>query len=126
MFQFINKNTKKVYTLNEIDEIACNFWGVEIDAKYYAQPKNYGPNWFDVLGRAIEDCQYFKYDSIKVTEYDDKCFDMDIISSMILFQLSKYENTAENKFKQVELLKPYVELCYHLKSLNIVGSGHGW
>lgn len=126
MFQFINKETKQIYTLNEIDEIVCNFWGVEIHPRNYAQPKTYGPNWFNVLGRAVEDCQYFKYHAFKVTDYYDKCFNMDIISSMILFQLTQYEETAENKFKQMEQLKPYVELCYHLKSLNIVGSGHGW
>lgn len=126
MFQFLNRETKKVYTLNEIDELVCNFWGVEIHPRNYAQPKTYGPNWFDVIGKAVEDCQYFKYKSFKVTDYDDKCFDMDTISSMVIFHLSQYEKTADAKMEQIALLKPYIELCYHLKSLNIVGSGHGW
>lgn len=126
MFQFINKETKQIYTLNEIDEICANFWGVKMHPKYYAQPKTFGPNWFDVLGRAVEDCQFFKHLSFKINTNNDKCFDFDTISSMILFHLTQYEETAEGKMEQATQLKPYIELCYHLKNLGIVGSGLGW
>ena len=50
------KQVDKILTLQEVDTIAANFWGVEVDNKYYAAPSSWGTmNWFDVLGMAIED-----------------------------------------------------------------------
>lgn len=123
MFQFKNKTTNQTLLLNEVDAIVAKFWGKEIDKKYYATPTDGGCNWFDILGKSIEDCQYFKHKSI---EKNNLVFDMDTIASMILFHMTQYESNAEGKRKSVDYAMPYINLCYHLKSLHIVGVGLGW
>lgn len=133
-FQFKNKETKKTYYLNEIDEIAAKFWGKEVHPKYYAAPKG-GANWFDVLGRAIEDLQYFHrkeldgslyYHRACSPKHRDAEFEMNEVAPMILCNLTRWNNTAEEFNNDVEFLKPYVELCFHLHSLGIIGVGCGW
>lgn len=128
MFQFKNTKTNKIYTLNEIDAIAAKFWGKEIHSKHYAYPGEpldkfiHNPNWFDILGRAIEDCQYIK---TKFGETHNE-FDMDKVASMILFDNTLYEKDADRKLEMAQFMRPYIELCYHLQSLNIEGVGCGW
>lgn len=133
-FQFKNKETKQTYLINEIDEIAAKFWGKEVHPKHYAEPKS-GANWFDVLGRAIENLQYFnRREADGSLYYYRACsganktaeFDMSEVASMILCNLTRWNNTAEEFNADVEYLKPYVELCFHLKSLDIIGVGCGW
>lgn len=134
MFQFKNSETNHIYTLNEIDEIAAKFWGKEVHPKFYAAPKG-GANWFDVLGRAIEDLQYFHYKKADGSLYyhracsvgnKDAEFEMNEVAPMILCNLTRWNNSAEEFATDVEYLKPYVELCFHLHSLRIVGVGRGW
>lgn len=133
MFQFKDKNSTKIYSLNEIDEIACKFWGKSYDTKHYATPAQGGPNWFDMLGHAIEDLQYLS------KKYNDKIyyiksinggtephFEMHRVASMLTFQFTNYASNAEELFTSVEDIKPYIELCFHLKSKDIIGVGLGW
>lgn len=133
-FQFKNKETKQIYYLNEIDEIAAKFWGKEVHPKYYAAPKG-GANWFDVLGRAIEDLQYFHRKELDGSLYyhracspknRDAEFEMNEVAPMILCNLTRWNKSAEEFSTDVEYLKPYVELCFHLHSLGIIGVGCGW
>lgn len=134
-FQFKNKETKQIYYLNDIDAIAAKFWGKDVHPKHYATPAQGGANWFDVLGRAIEDLQYFhRKEEDGSLYYLRSCsagnrvaeFDMDEVAPMILCQLTRWNHNAEEVYTDVEILKPYVELCFHLKSLNIIGVGCGW
>jgi hypothetical protein len=135
MFQFKNKETDYIYTLHEIDEIAAQFWGKEVHQVQYATPNGPNPgNWFDILGACIEDLQYFvSKDSqgkrIYLRSIDggaSSSFDFSEVASMILDKWTRYNATAEQVFKDMESLKPYVELCFHLKSMNIIGIGLGW
>lgn len=138
-FMFKNIESDKIYTLNEIDAIAADFWGKEIHPKEYAYPDKpleydiHKPNWFDMLGHPIEDLQFFTYKdeenrliykrSKKPREAE---FDMVEIASLMLNDATRYSESVEAMYKMLEFIKPYVELCYHLKSLNIVGVGRGW
>jgi hypothetical protein len=59
-FQILDEN-KQPISMNEIDKMVCDFWGVELDEKSYASPsKEYiGSNWFDIVGWSISqnDCE---------------------------------------------------------------------
>lgn len=139
MFQFKNSETNHIYTLNEIDEIAAKFWGKTVDSKEYAYPGEpvnriiHAPNWFDMLGYPIEDLQYFidkdeenriiykRSNNPRVAE-----FDMVEVASLLLNNNTRYSESADEMFSTLEFIKPYIELCFHLKSLNIVGVGRGW
>lgn len=135
MFQFKHKETGYIYTLHEVDEIAAKFWGKEVHTAQYATPKGSNPgNWFDILGACIEDLQYFvSKDSqgkrIYLRSVDGGSasnFDFSEVASMILGKWTRYNTTAERVFEDMESLKPYIELCFHLKSMNIIGIGLGW
>jgi hypothetical protein len=135
MFQFKNQENNQLYYINEIDEIAAKFWGKDVHPRHYATPAQGGANWFDVLGRAIEDLQYFHRKNEDGSLYyyracsaENKVaeFDMAEVAPMILCNLTRWNKTAEEFATDVDILKPYVELCFHLKSLNIIGVGLGW
>jgi hypothetical protein len=135
MFQFKNKETGYIYTLHEVDEIAAKFWGKEVHQVQYATPNGPNPgNWFDILGACIEDLQYFvSKDSqgkrIYLRSIDGgsaSSFDFSEVAAMILGKWTRYNTTAERVFEDMESLKPYIELCFHLKSMNIIGIGLGW
>lgn len=138
-FMFKNIESGKIYTLNEIDAIASDFWGKEVHSKEYAypgEPKDkwiHAPNWFDMLGHPIEDLQYFiSHDAENRIIYKrsnkqrDAEFDMQEVASLMLNDNTRYCDNAEDMLKMVNFIKPYIELCFHLKSLNIVGVGCGW
>jgi hypothetical protein len=135
MFQFKHKETGYIYTLHEVDEIAAKFWGKEVHQVQYATPNGPNPgNWFDILGACIEELQYFtSKDSqgkrIYLRSIDGgtaSIFDFSEVAAMILGKWTRYNATAERVFEDMESLKPYVELCFHLKSMNIIGIGLGW
>lgn len=134
MFQFKNKETQKIYYLNEIDAIAAEFWGIEVHPKRYAAPKG-GCGWFDVLGRAIEDLQYFhRKNEDGSLYYHRSCsannryaeFEMSEVAPMILCNFTRWNNTIEDFASDVKCLQPYVELCFHLHNMGIIGVGRGW
>ena len=132
-FQFKNKETKQIYYLNEIDQIAADFWGKEIHPKFYATPDKGAANWFDVLGKAIEDLQYFHRKNADGSLYYLRAynptnteFEMNEIAPMIMYNFTRWNNTAEEFANDVENLKPYIELCFHLHNLGIIGVGRGW
>lgn len=138
-FQFKNIESGKIYTLNEIDAIAADFWGKEVHPKIYAYPDARGgdwshkPNWFDMIGHPIEDLQYFiSHDAENHIIYKrsnkqrDAEFDMQEVASLMLNDATRYCDNAEDMLKMANFIKPYLELCFHLKSLNIVGVGRGW
>ncbi len=133
-FQFKNKETNRIYYLNEIDEIAAKFWGKEVHPSLYAAPKG-GANWFDVLGRAIENLQYFHrkeadgrlyYHRACSPENRDAEFEMNEVAPMILCNLTRWNKSAEEFATDVAYLQPYVELCFHMHNLGIIGVGRGW
>lgn len=138
-FMFKNIESGKIYTLNEIDAIAAEFWGKEIHPREYAYPgvpKDNGihkPNWFDMLGHPIEDLQYFiSHDAENRIIYKrsnkqrEAEFEMQEVASLMLNDATRYCDSAEDMLKMANFIKPYIELCFHLKSLNIVGVGCGW
>jgi hypothetical protein len=138
-FQFKNLKTGHVYTLNEIDAIAAKFWGKEVLADEYAYPGEamdrwmHMPNWFDMLGHPIEDLQFFTYKddegrliykrAIKPRSTE---FEMNEVASLMLNDHTRCSENTKRMYSMLEFLKPYVELCFHLKELDIVGVGCGW
>lgn len=132
-FKFKNIETNETLTLNEVDNIVAKFWGKEVDPKYYACPSNKGLNWFDSLGHAIEDLQYFYYTCgngekryLRSTDPTTANFDMAEVASMLVYSQSRYSSNYEDILESLEYIKPHIELCYHLKSLNIIGVGCGF
>lgn len=137
-FQFKNSKTNQTYRINEIDEIVAKFWGKEVHPKHYAYPGegdmwSQAPNWFDILGHAIEDLQYFttKDDENHIIYRRSKTprkaeFEMNEVAPMILCNFTRWSNSVEEFNADIESLKPYIELCFHLHSLDIIGVGCGW
>lgn len=138
-FQFKNINTNYIYTINEIDEIAAKFWGKEVHSREYAYPGEpvdrfiHAPNWFDMLGHPIEDLQFFTYKDEenrliykRALKPREAIFDMAEVASLMLNDSTRYSSSADDMFRQLNFVRPYIELCFHLKSLNIVGVGRGW
>jgi hypothetical protein len=138
MFEFRNIKTNKTYTLNEIDEIAANFWGVEVDERRYACPPvngQFATNWFDILGHAIEDLQYFNtkcldghlryHKACEMDEMHNPMFKFDDIVPQLISNCI-YADSMRSLEIGLEYCKPYIELCYHLKSMDIVGVAMGW
>lgn len=132
MFSFSQNN--ETLTINKIDEIAAEFWGKEVSKTHYATPLSdeFSINWFDVLGHAIEDLQYGNnhYDGkdhfVWATKRDKAVFSMPTVASMIIFQFTRNEDSAEHTLEMVKLLEPYIKLCYHLHSLGITAEAYGW
>lgn len=125
---FLFKQVDRVLTIEEVDTIAAAFWNVEVDSKYYAAPPTWEMmNWFDVLGRAIEDL-YFHYtlkrDGTKrfrygVGDQSQPEFKMEDVVAMILF-IALTGNTDMRAIPVIpEIYKPFIELCFHLKELGI-------
>lgn len=125
---FMFKQVDKTLTLQEVDTIAANFWGVEVNAKYYAAPSSWGMmNWFDVLGMAIEDLylhHYLKNDGTKRFRYGigDQTqpeFNMNDVAAMVLFRAMIGSSEALTLEVTPKVYKDFIELCYHLKELGI-------
>lgn len=130
MFQF--KQNDRILTLGEMDAIVAEFWGVEVDPKWYACPPDWPHmNWFDCIGHGIEDLQY-----IFTTREDGSRryhhgidgtseFKMEKVIAMVLFNSMAYSS-----FKSIpvtpSVYEPFIELCEHLDKLGITGIGLGW
>lgn len=137
-FQFKNIKTNYTYTINEIDEIAAKFWGKEVHPREYAYPGkgsrwSHAPNWFDTLGHPIEDLQFFTYkdDEGRLIYKRSNTpraaeFDMREVASLLLNDMTRYQDSADDMISMCEAIRPYIELCFHLKSLDIIGVGCGW
>lgn len=133
-FMFKNIESGKIYTINEIDEIAAKFWNKEVQKTTYATPNNCPLNWFDMIGHPIEDLQYFMWrDENNLPHYRrargndrEPEFDMEEVAALLLYDNTRYSKNASDIIRWVGSLLPFIELCFHLKSLNIVGVGHGW
>lgn len=114
-FQLKNKETGYIYAINEIDEIAAKFWGVEVSTKYYAEPKTYKQNWFDIIGWSINqiDCKHLDKNNLSMSE----------IASFMMYQQSRFsdEIDVDHFIEWANWLKPYFDLCEYFKQLNIVG-----
>lgn len=136
MFQF--KQNDCILTLNEMDAIVAEFWGKEVHPKQYAYPGEghgycHAPNWFDILGHAIEDAQYFRtknedgsYSYHKAGYDKNPEFRMDYLVSVILHNATVFPGSTDEVYDMLDFMKPYVELCFHLKKLGIFGIGRGW
>jgi hypothetical protein len=125
---FMFKQVDKILTLQEVDTIAANFWGVEVDSKYYAAPSSWGMmNWFDVLGMAIEDLYlhyHLKNDGTKRFRYGigDQTqpeFNMNDVAAMVLFRAMTGSSEALALEVIPKVYKDFIELCYHMKELGI-------
>lgn len=140
MFKFVKvsgkneegKNCYNAMLLNDIDKIACEFWNVEIHLKNYASPillldgkEVKGMNWFDVLGNAIENCQFRRhkdgvYVSAKQQPDEERgqgaIFEASTVSAEVLRNATLGEQSAEELFGCVEFYKPYIELLFHLQN----------
>lgn len=122
------KQVDRTLTLQEVDTIAANFWGVEVDNKYYAAPSSWGTmNWFDVLGMAIEDLylhHYLKNDGTKrfrygIGDHTQPEFNMNDVAAMVLFRAMTGSSEALALEVMPKVYKDFIELCYHLKELGI-------
>lgn len=130
MFQF--KQNDRILTLGEMDAIVAEFWGVEVDPKWYACPPECPTwNWFDCIGHGIEDLQYiYTLDRDNNRKYchginGTNEFKMIKVISMVLFYGMVWDD-----FKGISIMpsvyKPFIELCEHLDKLGITGIGLGW
>ena len=136
MFQF--KQNDRILTLGEMDAIVASFWNKEVLPKEYAYPGEgtwycHAPNWFDILGPAIENAQYFRTHNLDGTYTYHKAgychkpeFEMDKLISVILCNATVFPDDTNEVYDMLEFMKPYVELCFHLKELGIIGIGLGW
>jgi hypothetical protein len=48
------------------------------------------------------------------------------VASMIVGNFNRHADSAKEIIEMTTALKPYLDLCFHLKSLDIVGVGLGW
>lgn len=153
MFKFVkpggkNEEGRTLYTaltLNEIDKLACEFWGVEEHPKFYASPKYTvgdtefsGPNWFDTIGHAIEGCQYRcrRYDD-GYTYYHDAheqpyksqgaIFEASAVSAQLLRTASLATHSIEDLEKSILCYRPHIEFVFHLQNEHgILFEALGW
>jgi hypothetical protein len=128
MFEFKDFKSNKAYTFDEINEIAAKFWGVDIDYHNYATPdenEHYNTNWMEILYRVISSLYYIDLDgSLNYSKADgvDKMyhpifsFETIILQYISSFGLSDTFDSLESSLKWH---RPYIELYYHLKSINI-------
>lgn len=153
MFKFVkptgkNEEGRTIYealTINEIDKLACAFWGVEEHPKYYASPKHTvhgrefdGPNWFDTIGHAIEGCQYRcrRYDNgynyyHDAHEQPDKfqgpIFEASAVSAQILRLATLATTSIDDLEKSINYYRPHIEFVFHLqKEHGILFEALGW
>lgn len=136
MFKF--KQNDRILSLKEMDTIVAAFWGKQVLPQEYAYPGegtfyNHAPNWFDILGHAIEDAQYFRtkhedgsYSYHKAGYDKNPEFQMDRLVSVILCNATVFPDDTDEVYNMLNFMKPYVELCFHLKALGITGIGLGW
>lgn len=130
MFQFKQKD--RILTLGEMDAIVAEFWGVEVDPKWYACPPEWPTNnWFDCIGHGIEDLQY-----IYTTREDGSKhyihgingtneFKMEKVIAMVMFNSMAYAS-FKGMSHVASIYKPFIELCEHLDKLGITSIGLGW
>lgn len=154
MFQFVkpagkNEEGRTIYKallLNEIDKLACAFWSVDESPKFYASPKYTvdgrefeGPNWFDTIGHAIEECQYrcrqgsggeynYYHDAEdQPTIGHGPIFRANTVSAQILRLATLAETNAEGIFNSVKYYQPYIEFLFHLQNEHgILFEARGW
>lgn len=152
MFQFVkpvgkNEEGRTIYetlTLNEIDKLACEFWGVEEHPRFYASPKILigdkefaGTNWFDTIGHAIEDCQYRHTKGEGHNYYHDAheqpykfrgaIFEASAVSAQLLRVGTIATTSAENLAEEIKYFQPYIELAFHLQNEHgILFEALGW
>lgn len=147
MFKFVKlsgkneegKNCYDAMLLNDIDAIVCKFWNVEVHQKHYASPiltldgrTVEGLNWFDMLGHAIEDCQYRRhkngvYVDAKQQLGQGAIFEASAVSAEILRNATLGEKSAEELFACVNFYRPYIELLFHLQNEHgILFEALGW
>lgn len=130
MFQF--KQNDRILTLGEMDTIVAEFWGVEVDPKWYACPPDCPYlNWFDCLGHGIEDLQYIytldRNDNRKYRHGIDGTneFKMEKVIAMVMFNSMAYDS-FKGMSHTASVYKTFIELCEHLDKLGITGIGLGW
>jgi hypothetical protein len=149
MFKFVKpagkneegKNCYDAMLLKDVDKIACEFWGVEEHPRFYASPiltldghTVEGLNWFDMLGHAIEDCQYRRHENgvyVSAKQQPDSgqgaIFEASAVSAEILRNATIGEKSAEELFACVNFYRPYIELLFHLQNEHgILFEALGW
>lgn len=124
------KQNGKHISPNEVDVLVAEFWGVPVHPRRYASPNNtIGGGWADVIRECAEQLQYFfsQPEVYGPITYHFSCkpdqrtaeFEMDHVARMILFKYANYCESADEIYEDVMEVRPYVELCFHLKSLGI-------
>lgn len=143
MFKFVkpagkNEEGKTFYealTLNEIDKIACEFWGVEEHSTKYAEHPEKNLSWFDVLGLAIQNCYCLNKAGrcIKATEQPDKDGRHAAIfkGDSVIAQIMQTAWSGDTSFKEIShtltFYQPYIELVLHLQNEHgILFETDGW
>lgn len=143
MFKFIkpagkNEEGKTFYealTLNEVDKIACEFWGVEEHPKNYAEHPNRPFNWFDILGMAIQNCYCLNNAGrcIKAFKQPDKdgrhaaIFKGDSVIAQIMETAWRGDTSFREISHALTFYQPYIELVLHLQNEHgILFETDGW
>lgn len=128
--------------MNEIDQMACAFWGKEIDEEWYATPQGKEINWFDMIGHAIENAQYVKRDckvipytfisrvdgqevstTVTTVPWNNVCVWLIKDNTSVNFKREKWFEIVQYA---TTYLKPYLEFCKHLEEQGIVAEALGW
>lgn len=108
-FQILNSEMQPIF-MGELDREAAAFFGVEVDNKRYAEPFRFAPNWFDIVGWAIN--QQPKDTNASGNRPKGRCEWSDIIG-YICGIAAIGESTYEEIIRKIGVYKPYIELCLH-------------
>jgi len=118
-FQIIDTKTGEAVRINELDRQAAEFWGVKLNKRSYAQPKDYGygSNWFDIIGFGISQMDYsHSWNGVVSYLFED-------IGNMFLDYSTGYndrpvkvydtQEVVEKIQIAIDFFKPYVDLINH-------------
>lgn len=104
-FQILN-NENIPMTMQQLDESAAEFWGVEISDSYVA-PKGYywACSWFDYIGAAIAAC-------------DKDHLEWSDVIGHLCGVMAICESKTDSYLRRLDALKPFLDLIFHWKELD--------
>lgn len=122
-FQILNQDGTHI-SYNELDQEAAEFWGVEIDTKWYAQPTHIihiaTPNWHDLIKVAVNNYNHYHYgwkgivDTLLSVHLKGKNVKGGSDKKSDTFEdISIVQMSAEEFNEIVKFLQPYINLINH-------------
>lgn len=103
-FQILNTENVPM-TMEELDRMASEQFGVEFDEKNYAHPEGRpGFDWFNWIGHSIASLPKGKHEWSEVIGY--------------MFQIASISNTSSKEFYyDLDRLAPLIDLVLHWKKM---------